>query len=197
MRLALCTALALIGTLPAIARAQAPTHDFNDWSVLPLTEGPHPVALLGPGYPGLVVRGYVNNFNAHSYHSFTFYLSYPDSEGGQIRWDLIPFVAGSEIHRDFVTAQGADCVLRDLRLLRPKMQPPTAMAVLTAQRRMGESYADSQLVDFSLYQLRTSVTMAPGTPGIYFEKTRSLTSRRRYCDVEQAFKEEFGLGPGT
>jgi hypothetical protein len=71
------------------------------------------------------------------------------------------------------------------------------MAVLTAQRRMGESYADSQLVDFSLYQLRTSVTMAPGKPGIYFDKTGSLTSRRRYCDVEQAFKEEFGLGPGT
>jgi hypothetical protein len=97
----------------------------------------------------------------------------------------------------FSTHQGADCVLRSLRILKQLAPPPTAVVVVVGDRDTGDSYADRQPVTFSVYELRTNVTMAPGEPGIYFERTRVIRSREAYCDVEEAFRKELGLGSGA
>jgi hypothetical protein len=189
-----CFSLAIGAAMPENGRAQAFDSLLRHREIVPLAEGPNSVDLLGWGRPGLVVMGFLNNYNAHNSHHLTFYVSYPDSEGGQIRWDVVPFVAGSHRELGFSTHQGADCVLRDLRILNQLAPPPTAAIVLVAERDIGESYADSQPVTFSIYEIRTNVAMAPGTPGIYFERTHVRRSRRQYCDVDEALRAELGLG---
>ena len=180
-----------------MATAQGRDPVLQHREVVPLAEGPNNVDLLGWARPGLVTKGLFNNHNAHSFDYIVFYVSYPDSESGHPRWDVVPFITDSRRDLGFSTHQGADCVLRDLRILKPLAPPPTAVVVVVAERDMGDSYADSQPVNFSIYQLRTNTTMLPGEPGIYFERTRVIRSGRAYCDVEEAFRKELGLGSGA
>jgi len=196
-RVTLVLALLVQTAYLPVAHAQAPDALLRHREVVKLAEGPNSVDLLGQGRPGLVTKGFFNNYNAHSFDYITFYVSYADSESGRPRWDLIPLITDSRRDLGFSTHQGADCVLRDLRILKQLAPPPTAVVVVVADRAMGESYADTQSVTFSLYELRTNVTMAPGEPGIYFERTRVIRSRKPYCDVEEAFRQELGLGPGA
>ncbi len=189
--------LALQAAFISVATAQGRDPLLLHREVVPLAEGPNTVDLLGQGRPGLVTKGFFNNYNAHSFEYITFYVTYADSESDRPRWDVVPFITDSRLDLGFSTHQGADCVLRDLRVLKQLAPPPTAVIVVQAERDMGASYADSQFVNFFLYEFRTNTAMTPGKPGIYFERTRAIRSRRAYCDVEDAFRNELGLGSGV
>jgi hypothetical protein len=173
--------------------AQAPAWPIAGAKVIALPEGPTALDLLGSGRLGLVVRGYRNNYNAHSFHVLTFYVTYPDSESGAPHWDIVPFTTGADYQLTFSTTQGADCVLRDLRLLKPARSVPSAMILVVGERAFGESYAAAAPVTFSLYELATNTDMSPGEPGIYFARTASFQSRGTYCDVDEAFAKELGI----
>ena len=173
--------------------AQAPSWPLANAKVIHLPEGPSRVDILGSGRPGLVVRGHRENFNAHSFDYFTFYVTYPDSEGQLMRWDIVPFEVGEQFQPGFATSQGADCVLRDLRLLKPDRRFPTAMILITADRDAGASFAAEERVTFTLYEVQTNPTGLPGEPGIYFAPSDQFQPAQRYCDVEEAFRKELGL----
>lgn len=80
--------LACVAAFGEPLQAQGLRAEFPDRQVLQLKEGPNAVDIDGNGQADLVVRGWYNNYNTHSFHFLTFYVQYPDSEGNQIRWDV-------------------------------------------------------------------------------------------------------------
>jgi len=187
----------LVGSLLGLAfapalRAQASNPPFAQMEVLSVHEGPNAIELNGASPTDLVVRGWVENYNAHGFHFVTFFIQYPDSEDGRTRWDLVPFVTGERTERGLTTSGGADCRLHDLRVLRPRSRP-RAVTIVVADRDLGRSYADSERVVFSVYELRQNLTGTPGTPGIAFYRTRTIVARARYCDVNDAFAAELSV----
>jgi len=160
--------------------------------VLALNEGPNSLQLKGWAPPDMVMRAWRENYNAHGFYYYTFYVQHPDSEDGRTRWELVPFVIGNHFENGIATSQGADCVLRELRVLRPK-QSPNPVTVLIAEREMKGTYADTERVTFSVYELQMNTRGRPGEPGIAFYRVRTIPARRRYCDVEDAFVRELGI----
>jgi hypothetical protein len=181
-----------LGALSARVRAQSFDSTFALMDVLVINEGPNNLQLKGWAPTDLVMRAWRENFNAHGFYYYTFYVQHPDSEDGRTRWELVPFVTANRFANGIATSQGADCVLRDLRVVRPK-QPPNPVRVLIADREMKGTYADSEHVTFSFYELRTNTRGMPGEPGIAFYRVRTIPARRRYCDVHDAFATELGI----
>ena len=106
---------------------------------------------------------------------------------------MIPFfggvhdgVSGHEFYRTF---EGADCILEDLRVVRRRKGP---VEVILGTRELGASFADSAAVRFDYYKL--SRGGMPGESPFYFEHTRTVLAKRPYCDVNDAFQRELGLG---
>jgi hypothetical protein len=49
-------------------------------------------------------------------------------------------------------------------------------------------------VRFEFYELRTNAEHVPATPRWYFQRVRGERTRERYCDVNDAFARELGIG---
>ena len=90
------------------------------------------------------------------------------------------------------TSGGADCVLHDFRLLVSNQHKPSLLVV--ADRVMGETFVDENVVTFEVYTLKQNTDQMWGQPTFYFELTEQLTAKRKYCDVEKAFRGELGIG---
>jgi len=188
-----CFAGLVLGlTLAPVLNAQAPTSPFSQMEVLQIGEGPNALELNGAAPTDLILRGWVENYNAHGFHYFTFFVQYPDSEDGRTRWALVPFVTAERMDQGLSTSGGADCQLHDLRVLRPRTGP-RAVTILVADRDLGRSYADSERVVFSVYELQQNLAGTPGVPGIAFYRTRTIVARARYCDVNEAFAAELSV----
>src|SRR5437762_2731192 len=181
LRILLAASLLTLAAHPMVA-AQAVDSAFSRMDVLALNEGPNNLQLKGWAPPDMVMRAWRENFNAHGFYFYTFYAQHPDSEDGRTRWELIPFMVGNHFENGIATSQGADCVLRELRVVRPK-QTPNPVTVLVADREMKGTYADTERVTFSVYELRTNTAGRPGEPGIAFYRVRTIPARRQYCDV--------------
>jgi len=179
-------------TVAPVLNAQAPSSPFSQMEVLQISEGPNSLELNGAAPIDLVLRGWVENYNAHGFHYFTFFVQYPDSEDGRTRWDLVPFVTGDRMDKGLSTSGGADCKLHDLRVLWPRSDP-RSVTIVVADRDLGRSYADTERVVFSVYEVQQNVTGTPGTPGIAFYRTRTIVARARYCDVNDAFAAELSI----
>lgn len=158
-----------------------------------LKDGPNSVDLLPDGRPDLVAKAYYENFNTHSFHHLTFYVQRPDATSRIPRWEIVPLVTGERVEFAFRTVKGASCVLRDVRLLKPRAGGKQPAVLLVAERPLGASFEDTLAVTFSLYRLTTTDRTVPGEPGIAYVRSDSLVSRARYCDVEQALARELGL----
>jgi len=184
----LLASLILTSIRPCLALAQ---HErLNQMKMVRLTNGTTAVDLDGDGRADLVVRAWVENYNAHSYDILTFYIQNPRATENAI--NLVPFADSSAIRREaFRTDRGADCTLADLRLLKP----PAGPAVIVIGRRdVGTSYADSLPVSFTVYRLHVHNEGQPGSPPYLFVAERSFQGPRKYCDVNDAFRAELGLG---
>lgn len=178
--------------LAPVTRADDLRAALAHYRAVPLAEGPTRVTLLGGGRGDLVMKGYRENFNTHSWHEVTFYVHRPDATRA-LRWEVVPLVAGGRVESTFRTVNGATCVLRDLRLLAPRAGGKASAALLVAERSLGDSFEDSLAVTFALYRLETTDRTEPGVPGIAFVRGDTLVTRARYCDVERALAKELGL----
>src|SRR5467141_2646538 len=118
-----------LSAFPNTIGAQSFDSAFSRMDVLVLNEGPNNLTLKGWPPTDLVMRAWRENFNAHGFYYYTFYVQHPDSEDGRTRWELVPFATGNRFENGIATSQGADCVLRDVRVLRPK-KPPDPVTVL-------------------------------------------------------------------
>jgi len=168
--------------LAAVLLAASPAAKISRSPVL-IRNGPNKIDFAGDGSHGLIVKAHRENGNAHSFEAVSFYLLVEDS------WNIVPIGWGEGEQDMLRIAGGADCVLHDFRLLPGgKDQPAT---LILADREIGESFADTRDVTFTWYSLVHNLhDQDPLGPNYYFQKSRTETSKKPYCDVEEAFKEE-------
>lgn len=180
------------------ARAQLPSLradsiSFARAQVITLHSGMN-VLRLGPGIPaGWATVAYRENFNAHGHHVITFGATIPgDGIAVNRAWEVISFDRDTSILDDLGTTEGADCILSDIRVLRTSPSDP--LTVIRAVRDLDGSYADSAAVRFEIYRLTRNANEEVGLPAYYFKLVRTLQAARKYCDVNEAFARELGLG---
>lgn len=157
---------------------------------LPLHNGTNFVNLDGAGLMATVVIARRDNFNAHSFEVTTFFASLKTYDEGQNELKIIPIEltrAKEVLH--LITGGGADCVLEDFRVI-PKPSERTAI-LITGEREFGRHFADSQHVTFRYYRLTRNT--AVGRPVLYFDFEKKAVSKKKYCDVNEAFEAELHL----
>jgi len=198
--LALITLTVFLQPLATPARPRTGSHSAaTTSSVIRLHDGRNTIDLLGTGDSGVVDVADRENFNAHGSHVAIFQLrahTIPRDLSSAVEWQVLPFfggiadsVTGTEVFR---TVEGADCTLRDLRIVRSNPKQPVEIVV--AERELGASFADPAPVEFHYYELRTNTDGVVGWPAYYFAHTRVVRARQRYCDVDDAFDRELHLG---
>jgi hypothetical protein len=164
--------------------------DFSSMAVVPLKNGSNQLDLDGDGRMDLVFVAWRDNANAHGFNHVTFYRSDP----GTPAWNLVPFFDKADLpaFTAFETYQGADCVLRDLRVFRPRSKPASPVVIVVAERRFGESFISDEPVTFTVYRSTLNTAGIAGSPPFYFRATDTFTSKAPYCDVGEAFRAELG-----
>ncbi len=169
-------------------------HERAHVTILPIHNGRNSADLLGTGERGEIIVSRRPNGNAHGYSIVLFQVYVPGDGGTQAEWQVVPFFGGPHDadtgENLFGTVEGADCTLRDLRVIRRESAKP--IEVVSATRDFGTSFADSAAVRFDFYELRTN--SGPIGPAYLFHHTRFVRARGKYCDVDDAFDRELGLG---
>jgi hypothetical protein len=94
----------------------------------------------------------------------------------------------------FRTGGGADCVLEDYRLFADPANHSSVLIIAT--REFGEHFADEQMVAFEYFKLARNLEGLPGAPALYFKSEKQWNSKKKYCDVNDAFKGELNIGAG-
>jgi hypothetical protein len=164
--------------------------------VIVLRNGVNAVDILGDGTSAQVFVAWRSNNNAHGSSMVTFNVfAKSDVDNPAGIWQVVPFFggphdgdSGQETYR---TAEGADCTQGDLRVVRQGRGP---VEVVTAVRELGASFADPAPVRFDYYALVKNVDETPGWPTFYFKHVRTASAKKPYCDVNEAFARELGLG---
>ena len=160
--------------------------------LISLHNGINSVDLDGAGLNATVVLARRDNFNAHSFEVSTVYAMIKSADYDQVELKIVPIRRSSGKDRlHLITGGGADCVLEDFRLL---ADPAHHSAVLiTAQRKFGDSFFDSQPVTFTYYKLIRNADGEVGSPALYFGFDKKRTSQKKYCDVDEAFESELKI----
>lgn len=180
----LCLALAC---LPLQAASTAPLAGFH---AVPLHNGFNRIRLAGRS--ATVAYGWRENYNAHGFSLASIYLDDANANG---KASLLLVPAFGDNHDpnkeqfEFAQSGGADCLLRDFRLL---TAGDKALLVI-ATREPGDSYADAAAVHFDIYSLQRNDDELPGRPRFYFSLDRRIEASHSYCDVSEALKEELRI----
>ena len=153
-----------------------------------LTNGLNYIDFTGDNVNDLVVVGHRENFNAHSFEVVTFFTNETVVRDKPKTWQIVPMFRGDgkELLQIMVSG-GADCVLRDFRLL------PRSRTLILAERDLGSSFADTGLVTFTTFRLAENKDAEPGRPVFSFEEDVTIRSDHKYCDVGDAFQGELGI----
>jgi hypothetical protein len=194
--LLLITLAILITAASGISAVPDRTKTFKGFEVVGLRNGINEIDINGDGLKDLIVIGWRDNFNAHGFDIVTFYMQFKRDVGPKDKWHLVPFVPESGVtdKNYFTTAMGADCILSDLRVIRPRSPKKAPVTIVIGVRDFGESYADKASVTFVVYELRYNKEGSPGNPLFYFQKTKTIPGQDKYCDINDAFQKELGLG---
>jgi len=183
-------------SLSAAGLGQVPTRAIDQ--VIPLSYGINSVRLthdLG----GTVVLAWRENYNAHSFDVLSIYAQgVRDKLVQDARLQIVPLFSRSNGNNEqlfFRSDGGADCRLSDFRLVR---MGSGDVAFITADREFGQTYADRQEVTFAYYRLTRNSSDSNfadvGRPKYYFKLDHTQKAKKTYCDVNEAFKAELGLG---
>jgi hypothetical protein len=127
-------------TARPLSSAAARSNIAGPRTVLPLHNGHNSVDLLGNGTAGEIIVSRRENFNAHGFSLILFQVRAPTTPGshaGDERWQVVPFFGGPEASpsgNDVATThEGADCILRDLRVLPGKGAIRTDVVIATRE----------------------------------------------------------------
>jgi hypothetical protein len=165
----------------------------NTIESMKIKNGINHIDLNGDGKKDMVISGYRGNISAHSFSVYSFYV-YKKLGLGEIsyEWQIVSIgggggFAGDDIRKYVIaTHQGADCVLRDIRLARFKKDASYYLVI--ADRPLGQSYGDSLNVKFLFYRL----IYDEDEMRYIYEKVKEINSKDKYCDVNEAFENELG-----
>jgi hypothetical protein len=168
----------------ALSMAAVLVTEARGADIIDLKPGPNELDLDADGTPDLVVRARRENFNAHGSTHYRFYRHAPSGE-----WEIVAIEPSprAPLELDVATTEGADCVVKDVRLQRAK---DGRVVLIVAVREFGDSYADTRPVTASWYELRRNAEELPGWTPVYFARTREKRTAEPYCDVGEAFRRE-------
>ncbi len=161
-------------------------------NLVELKSGINSVDFTGDGALDLVMMAHRENFNAHDFEVASFYVLVDAEEGHPQQWNIVPVMAKGQEKLEVIVSGGADCVLHDFRLLAGSGATPATL--ILADRAMGNSFADPGAVTFTYFTLASNTEGVPGFPRYSFEQSRATRSKAHYCDVEDAFQKELGIG---
>lgn len=161
--------------------------------VVPLHNGMNTLSLTSAPLPAMAMLAHRENFNAHGFEVLTLYIQAPTGDGDPPRWQIVPVFDAKGERLTLSASGGADCVLRDFRLLPPS--PTRDATLILAERDMGKSFADAAPVQFRFFQLKKNTEAEIGRPVYYFELDHTRRAGKPYCDVGEALKSELGVGP--
>ncbi len=163
--------------------------------LITLHKGTNAVNLDATSLMATVIIARRDNFNAHSFEVTTIYATLKASGDEEPELKIIPIRReGQEDVLHLTTSGGADCVLQDFRLF---ADPGKHSAVLiTATRKFGASFADEQLVTFEYFRLTRNAEGLPGSPALYFNFEKRWDSKKPFCDVNDAFRDELNIPSG-
>jgi hypothetical protein len=170
--------------------------DLAGYRPVPINNGPNTLHMAG--HEVLAFRAWRENYNAHGFDEVTLYMK-GKGDQGQDLWNLLPAFdeTGGDMqeHDQLGVSGGADCKLKDFRLL---LSPDGKSAeLIIADRDMGQSYADAAAVHFHYYRLAQNKDGTIGWPPFYFELHKTVTPKKAYCDVNDAFDQELHLGTSS
>ncbi len=190
------TLVILITSSSAVSAVPDQAKALKGFEVIGLRNGINEIDINGDGLKDLIVVGWRDNLNAHGFDIVTFYMQFKMDIGPKDKWHLVPFVPESGVtdKNYFTTSMGADCILSDIRVIRPRSPKKAPVTIIIGVRDFGESYADKASVTFVVYELRYNKEGNPGTPLFYFQKTKTIPGKGKYCDINDAFQKELGLG---
>jgi hypothetical protein len=156
------------------------------------------VDLLGGGSRGQIVVSRREHADGTGYSTALFQvraaMDVADSTSAT-EWQVIPFfgpderVGGDDLFR---SVEAGGCASVDLRVVRIGVGRP--VQVVVARRALGATETEPTAVRFDFYEVRGNVEHVPATPRWYFQRVRGERSRERYCDVNEAFARELGIG---
>ncbi|HTK48701.1 MAG TPA: hypothetical protein VL328_12070 [Gemmatimonadaceae bacterium] len=190
-----CAASLAPAVVGATARAQGAERRLV---VVQLYNGFNVVDLLGDGHGGQIVVSRREHADGTGYSTALFQVraavDAADSASAT-EWRLIPFfgpderVGGDDLFR---SVEAGGCASVDLRVVRIGAGRP--VQVVVARRAVGATATEPTAVRFDFYEVRGNVEHVPATPRWYFQRVRGERSRERYCDVNDAFARELGIG---
>jgi hypothetical protein len=172
--------------------SQAVAGDQSKHDVVKIGNGITQVDFTGEGVQDFVVSGHRENYNAHSFDVVSFYVPVQDDAGTSKQWNIVPVMTKGSEKEQVDVSGGADCVLHDFRLLAGHGKE--AATLILADRDLGESFASAAKVTFTYYSLVRNPDGSPGSPTYAFEQSRVVNAKHAYCDIEEAFDRELGLG---
>ncbi|MDD5543021.1 MAG: hypothetical protein PHX83_07575 [Acidobacteriia bacterium] len=188
----------LLATISANSAAPEQTKAFKGFEVIPLRNGPNEIDINGDGLKDLIFIAWRENYNAHGFDIITFYLQVKSDHDIQPKeeWYLVPFFdeGGVPDKTSLKTEMGADCILSDIRVIRPVSPKKGPVTIVVGIRDLGESYADEASIKFLVYELRYTKEGIPGKPPYYFQQSKTIPGQEKYCDINNAFQRELGLG---
>lgn len=169
---------------------------FKNMKVIELRNGPNEIDIDGDGVKDVIFIAWRENYNAHGFDMFTFYRRDKESTRAEGKWSLVPFFndKGVPDKTSYSTVMGADCVLSDIRVVRPASSKMAPVTIVIGVRDFGNSYADEAPVKFLLYTLKRNKEGIAGEPPNYFQHAKVIVGQKNYCDINEAFEKELGLG---
>jgi hypothetical protein len=157
------------------------------WSTA-IANGLSYIDLNGDGEKDIIVKGYRSHISAHRFSVISFYLV--KKIANQKRLDIISIgqLPDKEEYQLF-THEGADCVLRDFRLI--KIKNSEKIYLIKAERYLPpeKTYAEKDIVEFIIYELQYDDI----EDRFFFNKIGQFKTTKKYCDVNVAFKQELGI----
>jgi len=170
----------------------AATHaaELGSYSIVKLSYGANQVDINNDGIPDIVFFAWRENYNAHSFDVVTFYIQTPSTDSIK-PWNIVPLFKKEKESLTLGVSGGADCVMNDFRLLKPKKSAQSLLIV--AKREYSESFYEENFVDFHYYNLVSNAEGEMGRPIVYFDYKKTVRTKNKYCDVNHAFRSELGL----
>jgi len=174
-------------TLPSALNAAHP----RQGEVVRVDYGISRIDLAGRRSQGMAILANRENFNAHGFDVLSLYIKDSSLPGERPIWSIVPIIDGEKERLEITVGGGADCYLHDFRLVRKAKDQP--LQLIQAHRDLGEGFAEPGNVTFTFYELRHNKSGEIGRPIYFFEQVSTLTTEKKYCDVEEAFKVELRL----
>lgn len=165
---------------------------LDTYTVVKLSYGTNRVDFNNDGKEDLVVLARRENFNAHGFDVVSFYSEQPKDGNKPKILGIISIFDKDKEKSILEVSGGADCLLYDFRLLKPKNGNQTLL--IFAARKLSEGYYEENTVTFSYYKLENNSSGDIGHPFTYFKLSEVQQAKAKYCDVNEAFRVELGLG---